>query len=132
MAALLLRPKTPKHTQVRNLAYPDRLKKLKICRMEERAKRGDLIETYKLLTGKIHCDPGQFFEIAEGHQTRGHHLKLKKKHSRLKLRSKFFSNRVVSTWNDLSEYIVSARTTDTFKARLDKHWPRLRHSLNSS
>ena len=107
--------------QIRNLPYPERLRKMAICKMEDRAKRGDLIEAYKILTGKIHCEPEQFFEIAEGQQTRGHQLKLKKQPSRLKIRSMFFSNRVVTAWNSLSEDIVSAKTTNTFKARLDQH-----------
>ena len=32
------------------------------------------------------------------------------------------SNRVVNTWNSLPNWVVSAYTTDTFKARLDKFW----------
>ena len=32
------------------------------------------------------------------------------------------TNRVVNTWNSLPNWVVSAYTTDTFKARLDKFW----------
>jgi len=32
------------------------------------------------------------------------------------------SNRVVNTWNSLANWVVSANTTNTFKARLDKFW----------
>ena len=31
-------------------------------------------------------------------------------------------SRVVNTWNSLPNWVVSAYTTDTFKARLDKFW----------
>ena len=34
----------------------------------------------------------------------------------------FFFSRVVNTWNSLPNWVVSAYTTDTFKARLDKFW----------
>jgi len=33
-----------------------------------------------------------------------------------------FSNRVVSIWNILPNWVVSANTTDTFKAQQDKFW----------
>jgi len=33
-----------------------------------------------------------------------------------------FSNRVVNTWNSLPNWVVSANTSNTFKARLDKFW----------
>jgi len=34
----------------------------------------------------------------------------------------FLSNRVVNTWNSLPNWVVSANTTNTFKAGLDKFW----------
>jgi len=33
-----------------------------------------------------------------------------------------FSVRVVNMWNSLPNWVVSANTADTFKARLDKFW----------
>jgi len=33
-----------------------------------------------------------------------------------------FSVRVVNIWNSLPNWVVSANTSDTFKARLDKFW----------
>ena len=33
-----------------------------------------------------------------------------------------FSNRMVNKWNSLPNWVVSANTTNTFKARLDKFW----------
>ena len=38
------------------------------------------------------------------------------------LRKFSFSNRVVNIWNSLPNWVVSANTTNTFKARLDKFW----------
>jgi len=32
------------------------------------------------------------------------------------------SNRVVNTWNSLPNWVVSANSTNTFKARLDQFW----------
>ena len=87
---------------------------------------GDLIETYKILTGKLNVDPTQFFELRTSSSTRGHHLKIKKERCRLKMRAKFFSNRVVSAWNRLPSEVVSAKTTNEFKNKLDKYRSRPR------
>ena len=109
-------------TQIRHLPYQDRLKKLKLLSIEDRALRGDLIETYKILTGKLNVDRERFFEVNDDDRLRGHHLKLKKRRSNGVLRSKFFSNRVVTHWNKLPCDVVSARTTNAFKNRIDQHW----------
>ncbi|KAH3718873.1 hypothetical protein DPMN_061698 [Dreissena polymorpha] len=34
----------------------------------------------------------------------------------------FFSNRIVSIWNNLPSAVVTSKNTDTFKRRLDKYW----------
>jgi len=33
-----------------------------------------------------------------------------------------FTNRVIPIWNSLSNFLVSAETTNTFKIGLDKFW----------
>ena len=43
--------------------YEERLTQLKCYRLEERRLRGDVIETFMLLTGKENIDPDQFFNI---------------------------------------------------------------------
>ena len=35
-------------------------------------------------------------------------------------RFNFLTNRIVSKWNELSEYSISAKTVNSFKARIDK------------
>ena len=49
-------------------------------------------------------------------------MELVKLRVRYDLRKFGFSNRVVNTWNSLPNLVVSAYTTDTFKARLDQFW----------
>ena len=48
--------------------------------------------------------------------------RLKKFRVKYDLRKYSFSVRVVNIWNSLHNWVVSANTTDTFKARLDKFW----------
>ena len=108
--------------EIRSLPYEERLKRLNLNSMENRVLRGDLIETYKILTGKINVDAKQFFLINHDERTRGHQLKLQKRRSVHLARVKFFSNRVVTPWNNLPQEVVMAESTNAFKARLDKHW----------
>ena len=36
-----------------------------------------------------------------------------------------FSQRVIDIWNSLSEFIVSAPSTNTFKKRIDNNWKKI-------
>ena len=61
---------------MRKYSYPDRLMKLGITSQKERRLRGDMIEVYKLLSGKEHIEYTQFFKLAENHYgVRGHEKK---------------------------------------------------------
>jgi len=65
--------------QLRKCSYPARLKKIGITSLKDRRLRGDMIEVYKLLTGKEHINYKQFFRLAENHYgVRGHEKKLSK------------------------------------------------------
>ena len=45
-----------------------------------------------------------------------------KNRAKYDLRKFFFTNRVVSIWYSLPEYVVHADTVNCFKSRLDKFW----------
>ena len=103
-----------------NKSYSVRLKCLNLYSLEQRRIRGDLIETYKLISKKNI----ELFSEARDNNTRGHSLKLYKQRSRLELRKHFFSQtqRVVNHWNEVSELVVSAPSTNIFKNCLDCYW----------
>ena len=65
--------------KLKNLPYEERLKKLDLYPLEQRRLRGDLIETYKILTGKENLDCENFFEVAKSSNLRGNSRKLYKK-----------------------------------------------------
>ena len=111
--------------EVRSCSYEERLTRLDLMSLERRLRRGDLIETYKIVTGKVDIDAGQFFELQDDGRTRGHHLKLKKRRSTHHFRNMSFANRVVNPWNELPDHVVSAPSTNVFKKRLDRHWAAL-------
>ena len=110
---------------MKDLAYEDRLRKLKLPSLRYRRLRGDMIETYKILTGiydKRVTEDLLPVNESSFHQTRGHSLKLNKKRSRLDIRKYYFTNRVVEDWNSLPESVVTAKNVKTFENRLDKLW----------
>jgi len=82
------------------------------------------IETYKLLTGKYDQQVALALpkNVTGKYYTRGNSNKLLVKRSRLELRRNFFSHRVTSHLNKLSEKVVQAETVNTFKNRLDNEW----------
>ena len=77
-----------------------------------------MIMTYKLLKS----DDKDLFQPAQSSRTRGHSAKLFWKRANTRKRNHFFSNHIISLWNDLSETTVSSPSVDSFKANLDKEW----------
>ena len=99
------------------LSYEDRLKRCGLTTLEKRRERGDLIETYKWMTGKVEMPHERFFKMAEHTGTRGHTMKLFKKRVGTHKRH-FFSARVVDKWNKLDEKTISATSANAFKSKL--------------
>jgi len=98
------------------LKYVDRLKYLKIPCLKYRRFRGDLmmkngsdVQSYPQLKKPL-CTI-----------TRGHNFKLQSGKFRNNPRKFFFSNRVVSVWNELPDVIVEAANVTKFKIMLDNY-----------
>ena len=107
--------------ELKHLCYEDRLKALGLTTLEQRRKRGDLIEVFRILKGFEKVDHNQFFELNAEGILRGHTLKIKKNRSNTNLRQNFFTSRVVNEWNSLPSSVVEADTINCFKNRLDKY-----------
>ena len=105
---------------LRHFSYQERLERLQLTSLKDRFKRGDMIETYKIMSGKLNVDYTHWFERNPEQITRGHRLKLKVRRAKNQVRGKFFSNRVVQLWNSLPEEVVTAESTNQFKNKLDK------------
>lgn len=104
----------------RHLTYEERLLSLKLQSLEQRRKRGDLIETYKIIHGLYNIKAQDFFTFSTT-TTRGHSKKLMKPRANTNLRLHNFSYRTIQKWNELPESIITAPTLNSFKTRLDKH-----------
>ncbi len=112
-------------TAIRNKPYEERLKLLGLTTLEDRRRRGDLLQVYRIMTDKSSLDKSldktEFFTRRDtGHQTRGHELKLYSEGCVKAVRRGFYSQRVVSYWNKLPGDVVGAETVNMFKNRYDR------------
>ena len=105
----------------KDLSYENRLRRLKLPTLKYRRIRGDIIEMYKILTGKYDSRVSDFIPLNRG-ERRGHSLKIYKQHNRLNLRKNYFINRTCNIWNTLPIHIIEAKTIKAFERRLDKFW----------
>ena len=105
---------------MKDLTYEERLKKLKLPSLRYRRLRGDMIETFKIVTeiyDKRVTEDLLPINKSSFHQTRGHSLKLTKNRSRLDIRKYYFTNRVVDDWNNLPETVINAKNVKIFENR---------------
>ena len=101
-------------------SYRERLQITGLPTLEERRDRGDLIEVFKIVKGLTKVDYKNWFVMSKESRTRGHSYKLVKSRSKLEVRRNFFSQRVISEWNNLPREVVEATSVNMFKNRYDK------------
>ena len=103
------------------ISYEERLKLMDLHSLAYRRVKGDVIEAYKYLNGiyKVDCNDILPKHIDTGIHTRGHSLKLRKRSCVSRIRANVFGFRIVNLWNSLSEDVVSAGSTNSFKKRFD-------------
>ena len=96
--------------QLANLPYQQRTyPRLKMYSLYCKRQRGDLIETFKILKWYLDVDHSNF-TLSPIDFTRGHDYKLFKPRSKLLVRSKFFTNRVIDLWNGLPYQVINAQS----------------------
>ena len=119
--------------ELRNLEYRDRLRELNLYTLEQRRERGDLIEVYKIITGKENIECEKFFKFRVNSNTRGNSMKIYKPRLKKSIlqRVNFFSIRVVNAWNELPDYVISSTGINSFKNNLDRYYRR-RHGATEA
>ena len=100
-----------------NLSYEERLRRCKLTYLEIKRSRGDLIETFKALTGREDLPLEHFFEVIKSSSTGGHECKLYRK-AMSTLKNNYFSTRVVNLWNKLDEETIYSDPVQLFKIGL--------------
>ena len=109
-------------------SYEERLAVLGLRNLQDRRIRGDLIETYKILTKKSDVDSSTWFNLAREKDgtvsTRaatGYLNLVPPPVPRTDLRRNFYSHRVVPLWNQLPDHVKNVKTTTQFKIAFDSH-----------
>ena len=104
---------------LKSLSYEERLKMLQLPTLVYRRLRGDMIEAYKIATGKYETGVTAVLQFDNynrtGPATRGQKYKLKKSRCNTRLRLNFFTERIINTWNSLPLTIVEAPSVLTFE-----------------
>ena len=88
---------------LRRESYEERLRVLEIYTLQRKRLRGDLTETYKILTGKERVIGRLFFQLAtDTHNLRGHSMKLFDPRCATTARRIFFAVRVAMSWKGVA------------------------------
>ena len=108
--------------------YEQKLTELGFTSLEENRQRGDMVEMYKIMTGKTKVDFRQWFKLSSARQgagnTRGRKGYLNVEEppiSNKDVRKNFFSQRCPRVWNALPDTVKLATTVNGFKAAYDQY-----------
>jgi len=105
---------------LKQLPYDERLLLLNLDTLELRRIRTDLIWCYKIVFGLVHIDVKEFFQLRSNDAgTRGHPYKLFKVFNKCSVRSKYFSERVINTWNRLPPKTVDFSSLGRFRKSIE-------------
>ena len=117
--------------EVKKLSYEDRLKRLKLPSLEFRRFRGDLIQAYKIAHKYYdRISVNNLFRFNQNSRLRGHRFKLTKIITKKRQYQHFFTNRIVNSWNGLSDKTVNSNSIDAFKNNLDEEFKDLMYKTN--
>ena len=94
--------------------------------LEERRRRGDLIQAYRILRQVDDVDPGIWFNSVQARdgatatrQTRGFMNVERGERNPKEIRKNFWSLRVIDPWNNLPDLVKQADSLDAFKNGID-------------
>ena len=96
------------------LPYATRLKKLGLTTLLERRARGDLIETFRILSGVADYGSSLFQTSRSGRNL------VSRPGDQNQFKFSFLSRRVIHYWNKLPLFIKNSENVNQFKNRLDK------------
>ena len=102
---------------LQSLTYHERLVSLSLFSVWGRLLRADLILVWKIASNQI---PSllHIFAFSHNSRTRGHPRKILLSRCSTEVRKRFFSNRVISVWNNLSHDTVMSPSLSSFKTGL--------------
>jgi hypothetical protein len=107
--------------------YEVRLKELGIVTLEERRYQMDMLQTYKILSGKEKVDPSCWFTMASDSESvtrqSADPLKIRPGAPRLDIMRYFYSQRVVDSWNSIPHDTSTKKSVsvNAFKNAYKRH-----------
>ena len=115
-------------SNMRGKTYEERLLEANMTTLETRRHRGDLIQMYRIMSGKDDVSPNTWFQTMADNRGDGVGTRqatglynVLPKQGRSEIREHFFSQRVVAPWNSLPNWVKQSTTVNMFKNRLDEH-----------
>ena len=112
-------------TNLKGRTYQEKLAELSMVTLEERRKRGDLVQMFRTVSGKDKVNPAWWFRpatVREGaastRQTSGA-LNVERNEGRTEIRKNFWSVRVCDEWNSLPDLVKTQPSVNSFKNALD-------------
>ena len=110
-------------TDLGKISYEEKLKKMGMQSLEDRRKRGDLIDTFKYMNGIYDADPLKLFTFVQTRHERNTRSYLENnlvpEKTSLNVRKNFFTNRIVNEWNLLPSDIRYGSSLNEFKNYYD-------------
>ena len=108
--------------EIRNHSCHQRIQELDLISLVQRRLRGQLIEVFKYLNRFTTASARGLIDYDLNDRTRNNGAKHIVKHFNTSVAQHFFLIKITTTWNYLSNEIVTSRTVNSFKNSLDKHW----------
>ena len=109
--------------EIKNLGYPEKLRKLKLPTLSYRQIRGQMIEVYKIINKIYDKNVSEnilTFRPNADFNLRGDDYTLEQKKIYKPECKHYFCNNVVTIWNTLPNNVVLSESLNVFKNRLDK------------
>ena len=112
-------------TNLKGGSYKEKLAEMQMSTLEDRRKRGDLIQMFRVMSGRDRVDTSTWFKPVVARQgaltTRlvSGYLNVERTQGRTEMRRNFWSVRVVDTWNSLPDTVKASPSVDTFKNSID-------------
>ena len=114
-------------SNLRGRTYEEKLSELGMVTLETRRRRGDMIQTFKIMSGIDQVQPETWFTLgntlvregaAQTRSTTSNHT-IMERWANTDIRRNFFSQRVIKPWNNLPDQIKSVSSVDHFKNAYD-------------
>ena len=104
--------------------YEEKLKEVGLTTLEERRKRGDMIEVWKILHHQEDVNPSTWFKLAAENSERETRMStdpwnIKPQTFKTEIRKHFFSVRTPDPWNSLPKEVKNAKNINSFKNSYD-------------